>query len=119
MYERTGTLSCQEIPRPHAGQAERGRTTESRRGRRWMQTFRNEPTQAPAAITKNHRITFGMCGTPARSDLPSQDQAAAVADRPRLRIVQVIAVLGVARQRRQKTDRKSTRLNSSHMSISY
>src|SRR5262247_4036081 len=65
-YDTTGTLSYQAIGRPHAVQAERGRTTETRRGRRWMQTFTNEPITAPSATTKNQRTATGMPSLNAR-----------------------------------------------------
>src|SRR5882762_3274327 len=86
-------LSYQAIARPHSGQAERGLTTERRRGRRWMQTFRNEPTTAPSATTKSHGRKPGM--PPASAP---EDQAAAVTDLARPGIVLVVAVLGIARQ---------------------
>src|SRR5918997_902452 len=43
----TGTFSNHAISCSQRGQRERGRTTESPRGQREMQTFRNEPMQAP------------------------------------------------------------------------
>ncbi len=42
-------LSYQAIGAAHRGQRERGRTTDSSAGRRWMQTLRKLPTQAPKA----------------------------------------------------------------------
>ena len=53
---RIGTLSYQTIGAPQAGQEERGVMIDSRRGSRWMQTLRNEPTQAPAPMTRVQRI---------------------------------------------------------------
>src|SRR5579875_166000 len=47
--ERSGRLSYQAIGAAQCGQRERGRTTDSSAGRRWMQTLRKLPTQAPSA----------------------------------------------------------------------
>ena len=44
---RMGTFSNQASWFPHCGQRERGRNTERSAGQRTMQTFRNEPKQAP------------------------------------------------------------------------
>src|SRR5690606_4608525 len=40
------------IARPQTGQREPGRTTDSPRGRRWITTFRNDPTSAPSTPAK-------------------------------------------------------------------
>src|SRR5436309_8189961 len=90
-------LSCQATGRRQAGQAEPGRTTERRSGRRWMQTFRNEPATAPTPTTKNQRRKTGI---PASAP---EDQAAPVPDLARLWIVEVVVIFGVARQGRKET----------------
>ena len=41
-------LSYQARPWPHRGQLERGLTTDALAGHRRMQTFKNDPTQAPS-----------------------------------------------------------------------
>src|SRR5437867_10764140 len=69
-------LSRGRMAAPHAGQAERGKTTDSRRGRRWMTTLRKLPITAPKTKKRNpmaHSISAsrGAGGTgigPARSE---------------------------------------------------
>src|ERR687894_1956817 len=46
-HESTGTLSYGAIGAPQPGQRERGRTSDSPRGRRWITTFRKLPMSAP------------------------------------------------------------------------
>src|SRR6185436_18884977 len=53
----TGTLSNGAIPFPHEGQREGGETTDSPRGRRWMQTFANEPKTRPVKSEKTPKRT--------------------------------------------------------------
>src|SRR5690349_13441529 len=52
---------------PQPGQRERGDTTDSLRGTRWMTTFRNEPTARPrralAAATKATMVRVTVRGT--------------------------------------------------------
>jgi hypothetical protein len=61
-------LSRGEIGVPHDGHADGGDTTDSRRGTRWMTTFRNDPTISPntahsATITpRTVRETAGPVG---------------------------------------------------------
>src|SRR5437899_13101894 len=108
-------LSCHAIGRPQAGQADAGRTTERRRGIRWMQTFRKEPTQAPTPTTSDQSTNDGMRATPPAPRQASgcrslcsaaQDQAAPIADRALLRIVEVGPVLGIAWQVSQRAGRQ-------------
>src|SRR6266568_2182549 len=108
-------LSCQAIGRPHEGQADAGWTTERRRGIRWMHTLRKEPTQAPTPTTRIHRTYAGMCATPARARATldrrpaasaGQDQTAPIPHHAVLGVVDVVAVLGVARQHAEETRRE-------------
>src|SRR5688572_19891947 len=46
-HERTGMLSYQAIILPQPGQRDRGLTTDSSLGQRWMQTFRKLPSIRP------------------------------------------------------------------------
>src|SRR5579872_6160780 len=57
--ERTGMLSRSAMGISHCGQRERGRTTDWRRGTRWMTTLRNDPTQMPTTpqITATTAVT--------------------------------------------------------------
>src|SRR5690242_8762679 len=54
-HETTGISSRGRMPASQAGQCERGRTTDSPRGTRWMTTFRNDPTTRPTAAAKTTR----------------------------------------------------------------
>ena len=51
-------FSCHAIARSHFGQRDRGRTTLSSAGQREMQTFRNDPIDAPSTNTGSRtRVT--------------------------------------------------------------
>ena len=47
--ETSGRLSRQAIGVSQAGQRDPGRTTDSRRGTRWMTTLANEPAASPSS----------------------------------------------------------------------
>jgi hypothetical protein len=47
-HDTMGTLSRAATGWSHSGQRERGATTDSFRGTRWITTLRNEPTASPS-----------------------------------------------------------------------
>src|SRR5438067_2151024 len=96
--DTTGTLSTGATGVPQLGQRDRGRITDSRRGTRWMTTFRNDPTASPRTPHTTARNAVTMRTLTPRSFALAHPSTGAAGGVSRLAVVRrsPTAVFGAA-----------------------